>query len=90
MHNYQRVIELSNELIVAVEGRNGLLMQQKVDELETAYKEEFGDSLDSFEAIRTFVLMNMASAKYFAHNNMYGLAHMRYNDVAQRMNGSGR
>ena len=87
MHNYQRVIELSNELIAAVEGRNGLLMQQKVDELETAYKEKFGDSLDSFEAIRTFVLLNMASAKYFAHNNMYGLAHMRYNDVAQRMDG---
>ncbi len=87
MHNYQRVIVLSNELIAGVEARNGLLMQHKVDALESAYKEEFGDSLDCFEAIRAFVLMNLASAKYFAYNNMFALAHARYDEVADRMKG---
>lgn len=87
MHNYQRVIDLSYELIDAVSVRDGLLMQQEVDALDLAYKEEFGDSLDSFEAVRAFLLMNLASAKYFAHNNMYRRAHERYRDVADGMDG---
>ena len=87
MHNYHKVIDLSKELIAGVDARNGLLMQQKVDALELAYKEEFGDSLDSFESFRAFVLMNLASAKYFAHNNMFALMHARYQDVAGRIDG---
>lgn len=87
MHDYPKIIDLSKELIAGVDARNGLLMQQKVDALELAYKEEFGDSLDSFESIRAFVLMNLASAKYFAHNNMFALMHARYQDVAGRMDG---
>jgi len=87
MHNYQRVIDLSNELIAGVEARNSLLMQQKIDALEIAYKEEFGNSLDNYEAIIAFVLMNLSSAKYFAHNNMFSLMHARYNEVAMRMEG---
>lgn len=66
MHNYQRVINLSKELIASVDARNGLLMQQKVDALELAYKEEFGDSLNGFASFKAFVMMNLASARYFA------------------------
>ena len=85
MDNYQRVIDLAKELIASVEARDGLLMQQKIDALELAYKEEFRDSLYCYEAIFTFVLMNLASAKYFAHNNMFALAHARYEEVSTRM-----
>ena len=87
MHNYKKVVDLSNELIAGVEARDGLLMQQKMDALELAYQEEFGSSLGGFEAYRAFVLMNLAGAKYFAYNNMYALAHARYDEVAGRMEG---
>lgn len=87
MDNYQRVIDLAKELIASVEARDGLLMQQKIDALELAYKEEFRDSLYCYEAIFTFVLMNLASAKYFAHNNMFALAQERYEEVSTRMGG---
>ena len=87
MHNYQRVISLSKELLVAVTARDGLLMQQKMDALDLAYKEEFDDYLDSFEAVRAFVLMNLASAKYFTHNNMYRRVHERYREVVDMMAG---
>lgn len=87
MDNYQRIIDLAKELIASVEARDGLLMQQKIDALELAYKEEFRDSLYCYEAIFTFVLMNLASAKYFAHNNMFALAHERYEEVSTRMGG---
>ena len=86
MYNYQRIIDLSNELIAAVTARDGLIMQQKVDALDLAYNEEFGDSLDCFDAIKAFVLMNLASAKYFAHNNMYRLMQARYWEVASQIN----
>ncbi len=76
---------MAKELIASVEARDGLLMQQKIDALELAYKEEFRDSLYCYEAIFTFVLMNLASAKYFAHNNMFALAHARYEEVSTRM-----
>ena len=84
---YQRVIDLANELFASVESRNSLLMQQKMDALELTYKKEFGDTLDCYEAIKAFVLMNLASAKYFAHNNMLALMHARYDDVKGRMKG---
>lgn len=87
MNNYQRVIDLSKELIANVDARDGLLMQQKIDSLELAYKEEFGDALNCYEAIKAFVLMNFASAKYFAHNNMFAQAHARYEEVSKRMGG---
>lgn len=38
MHDYQKIIALSKELIASVDARDGLLMQQKVDALELAYK----------------------------------------------------
>lgn len=87
MHNYKKVIDLSNELITSVEARDGLLMQQLVDALEIAYKEEFGNSLGSYDAFKAFFLMNLASAKYFAYNNIFAFAHARYGDVASRMEG---
>lgn len=87
MHNYKKVIDLSNKLIAGVEVRDGLLMQQKMDALERAYKEEFGNSLGNYDAFRAFVLMNLAGAKYFAYNNMFTLAHARYDEVAGRMEG---
>ncbi len=87
MHNYQKVIDISNDLVAAVEARDGCLMQKKINDLEQVYKDEFGDSLDSYDAYKAFVVMNLASARYFAHNNMFSLAHERYNDVAERMDG---
>lgn len=87
MHNYKKVVDLSNKLIASVEARDGLLMQQKMDALELAYKEEFSNSLGNCDAIRAFFLMNLASAKYFAYNNMFALAHARYEEVAGRMEG---
>lgn len=80
-------MNLADELIASVEARDSLSMQQKIDVLELAYKEEFGDSLGSFEAMRAFVKMNLASARYFAHNNMFALVHARFNDVLERMDG---
>ena len=80
-------MNLADELIASVEARDSLSMQQKIDALELAYKEEFGDSLGSFEAMRAFVKMNLASARYFAHNNMFALVHARFNDVLERMDG---
>ena len=87
MHNYQKILDLTDELIASVEARDSLSMQQKIDALELAYKEEFGDSLGSFAAMRAFVKMNLASARYFAHNNMFSLVHACYNDVQERMDG---
>lgn len=80
-------MNLADELIASVEARDSLAMQQKIDALELAYKEEFGDSLGSFEAMRAFVKMNLASARYFAHNNMFALVHARFKDVLERMDG---
>lgn len=85
MYNYQKVIDLANELIISVKARESLRMQQRLDELDLSYKEEFGDSLDCFEAIEAFAKMNLASAMYFAYNNMFKLVHVRYYEVAERM-----
>lgn len=87
MHDYQKIITLSKELIASVDARDGLLMQQKVDALELAYKKEFGDSLNGYVSFKAFVMMNLASAKYFAYNNMFALVHRRYQEVADRMDG---
>ena len=87
MHNYKKAIDLSNELISSVRNRDALLMQQQLDALDLAYREEFGDYLDSFESMKAFVLMNLASAKYFSHNNMFSLVHCRFKDVAERIEG---
>ena len=87
MNNYQRVVDLARGLIVSVEARDGLLMQKRIDALEQAYKEEFGDSLYCYEAMFAYVLMNLASAKYFTHNNMYAQVHGRYDEVSKRMGG---
>lgn len=62
-------------------------MQQHIDELERAYKEEYGDRIDDYDSWYAFVLMNLASMRYFAHNNMYGLVHVRYSDVVSRIEG---
>ena len=75
MNNYQRVVDLARGLIVSVEARDGLLMQKRIDALEQAYKEEFGDSLYCYEAMFAYVLMNLASEKYFTYNNMYAHSH---------------
>ena len=87
MHNYQRVIALSNELIASVEARDGSLMQQRLGALEAAVNEEFGDFLDCYEAFYAFVRMNLAEIKYLSHNNMYKLTHERYNEVERMMGG---
>lgn len=87
MKNYQRVIELSNKLIAAVEARNAIEMQQLFDDLELAYGEEFGDSLDCYEAVHAFALMNLAGARYFSFNNMFTHTHNRYEEMAYRMEG---
>lgn len=87
MYNYQRVQDISFKLIEAVKARDALQMQLLVDELERAYKEEYSDRIDGYDSWYAFVLMNLASIRYFAHNNMYGLVHARYDDVASRIEG---
>lgn len=87
MYNYQRIKDLSTNLIEAVKAHDPLLMQQRIDELERAYKKEYGDRIDGYDSWYAFVLMNMASMRYFAHNNMSGLVHARYEDVASRIVG---
>ena len=87
MHNYQKIIDLSNGLIASVKDRDSLQMQQKLDALDLSYQEEFKEKLNCLESIRAFAMMNLACAKYFAYNNMYALAHERYSDVAKRMEG---
>lgn len=87
MKNYSYIISLSDELISAVNARDALTMQQKMDELETAYKKCFGNRLDCFEAFHAFVKMQLAAMRYFAYNNMFEYVHSRYKEVAERMVG---
>lgn len=87
MKNYSYIISLSDELISAVNARDALTMQQKMDELEAAYKKEFGNRLDCFEAFYAFVKMQLAAMRYFAYNNMFEYVHSRYKEVAERMVG---
>lgn len=87
MKKYSYISALSDELISAVNARDALMMQQKIDELETAYKKCFGNRLDCFEAFHAFVKMQLAAMRYFAHNNMFEYVHSRYKEVAERMVG---
>lgn len=87
MKKYSYILSLSDELISAVNARDALTMQQKIEELETAYKKCFGSRLDCFEAFHAFVKMQLAAMRYFAHNNMFEYVHSRYKDVAERMEG---
>lgn len=85
MKKYSYILALSDELISAVDARDALTMQQKIDELEAAYKKCFGNRLDCFEAFHAFVKMQLAAMRYFAHNNMFEYVHSRYKKVAERM-----
>ena len=85
MKKYSYILSLSDELISAVNARDALTMQQKIEEQETAYKKCFGSRLDCFEAFHAFVKMQLAAMRYFAHNNMFEYVHSRYKDVAERM-----
>lgn len=87
MKKYSYILSLSDELISAVNARDALTMQQKIDELETAYKKCFGNRLDCYEAFYAFVKMHLASMQYFAYNNMFEYVHSRYKEVAERMVG---
>ena len=87
MKKYSYISALSDELISAVNARDALTMQQKIDELEAAYKKCFGNRLDCFEAFHAFVKMQLAAMRYFAHNNMFEYVHSRYKEVAERMEG---
>ena len=87
MSGNQKFIDISKELIASVDARDGLLMQQIMDALELAYKNEFPDRLGCYEDVFAYVLMSLASARYFAYNNMYEQVHARYNEVEKRMNG---
>ena len=87
MKKYSYILALSDELISAVNARDALTMQQKIDELEAAYKKCFGNRLDCFEAFHAFVKMQLAAMRYFAHNNMFEYVHSRYKEVAERMEG---
>lgn len=86
MRNYQQIIDIAKCLIQAVDARDYNRMQEIVEQLDKAYKKEFGDSLDSYQAYYAFVLMNLASARYFSFNNMYGQVHERYKEVEKYMN----
>jgi len=83
----QKFIVLSSELIASVDARDGLLMQQKMDALELGYKNEFPNHLGCYEDVFAYVLMSLASVKYFAYNNMYKQVHARYSEVEKQMNG---
>ncbi len=85
MSSNQKFIDLSKELIASVDARDGLLMQQKMDALELAYKNEFPDRLGCYEDVFAYVLMSLASARYFAYNNMYGQVNARYNEMEERI-----
>ena len=87
MKKYSYILALSDELISAVNSRDALTMQQKIDELEAAYKKCFGNRLDCFEAFHVFVKKQLAAMRYFAHNNMFEYVHSRYKEVAERMEG---
>lgn len=87
MRNYQLIIDIANCLNEAVDARDGIRMQEYVEQLDKAYQAEYGDIIDCYKAFYAFVLMNLACARYFSFNNMYGLVHERYKDVEKRMNG---
>lgn len=87
MKKFFYILALSDELISAVDARDALTMQQKIDELEAAYKKCFGNRLDCFEAFHAFVKMQLAAMRYFAYNNMFGYVHSRYKEVTERMVG---
>lgn len=87
MHNYQQIIDIANCLNEAVVARDNIRMQELVEQLDKAYQTEYGDRIDCYKAFYAFVMMNLASARYFSFNNMYGLVHERYIDVEKRMSG---
>ena len=87
MGTYQRVIDIANGLIEAVKARDGLRMQERVEMLECAYKAEFGGKIDCYHALYAFMLMNVASVRYFSFNNMFGQVHVRYEEMVTRMKG---
>ena len=87
MRNYQQIIDIANCLINAVDIRDNIRMQELVEQLEKAYQKEYGDRIDCYKAFYAFVLMNLASARYFSFNNMYGQVHERYKEVEERMSG---
>lgn len=87
MRNYQQIIDIANCLINAVDIRDNIRMQELVEQLDKAYQTEYGDRIDCYKAFYAFVLMNLASARYFSFNNMYGQVHERYKEVEERMSG---
>ncbi len=82
--DYDRVLRLSDDLIAAVEARNAVLMQEKSEELDQAYREEFGDSIESYESFYAFCKMHLAAARYCAYNNMYGKVQHIANEIRTR------
>lgn len=85
--NYDRVVRLSEDLLDAVDAKDAVLMQEKSEELDRAYKEEFGDSIESYESLYAFCKMHLAAVRFCAYNNMYGKVQHIVNDIRTRFEG---
>ena len=54
MNKYKKIIETAKELITSIEMKDKELMAVKMDQLEHQYKYDFGDSLNSYEAVYAY------------------------------------
>lgn len=85
--DYNRVVGLSEDLMAAVDAKDAVLMQEISEELDSAYKEEYGDSIESFESFFAFCKMHLAAVRYCAFNNMYGKVQHIVDDIRSRFDG---
>ena len=84
MKNYPKVIKLSKALHEAVDLKDPLAMADAFEALDNAYKEEFGDKLESYEAFHAYFAMMYAGTRYLAFNNFYEDVHKNCTEVKER------
>ena len=81
---YDHFFDLSDRLLASVEDKSDDGMLSAMDALESAYQKDFGEALDSFDAVKAFFYMKYASLKCLSYNNFYELCRPQYQEVKDR------
>ena len=87
MNKYKKIIETAKELITSIEMKDKELMAVKMDQLEHQYKYDFGDSLNSYEAVYAYFFIKYASVLFFHNNNFLTSIHSAWEDANARYEG---
>ena len=83
-NRYEKIHVLSQNLLDSVADRNAELMAARFDELNDAYRTEFGGQLDDFDSVHVFFEMMYAATVYLSFNNFYAAAMSNCDDAAAR------